>query len=278
MEAMGKVRVIALTLLCYCADMEGLRAQESGADLAKKLANPISSLISVPFQGNYDCCIAEEAAKYTLNIQPVVPLTLNEDWNLIVRTIVPVIYQEAPAIGFDDTFGLGDTTQSFFFSPSQPVHGITWGIGPAFLWPTGTDQEIDSGKWGAGPTGVVLRQQGPWTYGILANHIWSYADAGGEEKPEVSSTFLQPFINHTWPNTVGITLNTESTYNWETDEWTVPINVAVSRIVKFGKLPVSLQAGGRVYAVSPENGPEWGLRFSATMLFPRKQKTSGVEQ
>jgi hypothetical protein len=247
-------------------------AAQSDADLAQQLANPVSSLISVPFQFNYDCCFGpEDADRFTLNIQPVVPLSLNEDWNLIIRTIVPLIYQEAPASVLDDAFGLGDTTQSFFFAPSRPVNGIVWGVGPVFQWPTATDPDLGSEKWGVGPTGLILKQSSGWTYGILANHIWSFADTGGgdEERPDVSRTFLQPFLSHTFPNTVQLTLNAESTYDWEADEWTVPINAGVSRIFKFGNQRVSLGVQGRVYAVSPDGGPEWGARATATFLFPK---------
>ena len=134
---------------------------DTDQELARKLANPISSLISVPFQSNYDCCFGpRDSYRYTLNIQPVVPFSLNEDWNLIVRTIVPIVYQQAPAAGFDNRFGLSDTEQSFFFSPAQSVDGITWGVGPVFLWPTATNSELGTGKWGAGPAGVILKQQG----------------------------------------------------------------------------------------------------------------------
>jgi hypothetical protein len=258
------------------AEAPGAPAQASAggseADLAKQLANPISSLISVPFQFNYDCCFGpDDASKYTLNIQPVIPFSLTEDWNLIVRTIVPVVYLEAPAATLDDEFGLSDTLQSFFFSPSQPVNGITWGVGPAFLWPTATDPGLGTEKWGVGPTAVILRQQGGWTYGALANHIWSYADTGGgdDERPDVNQTFLQPFISHTFPNSVQITVNAESTYDWEADEWTVPINAGVSRVFNFGGQRVSLGVQGRVYAVSPDDGPEWGARAVATFLFPK---------
>ena len=266
-----------MTIQMGCTAIVGLAlppsatAQESDADLAKKLANPISSLVSLPFQFNYDCCIGpEEASKFTLNVQPVIPISLNADWNMIVRTIVPVVYLEAPAVGLENEFGLSDTLQSFFFSPSRPVNGITWGIGPAFLWPTGAGPEIATGKWGAGPTGVILRQQGGWTYGLLANHVWSYADSFGHDRPDVSQTFLQPFVSHTFPDTTNISINTESTYDWETEQWTVPINAGVSHVYKFGEQRVSLGIYGRVYAVSPDDGPDWGARAVATFLFPKK--------
>jgi len=158
---------------------EPTTASESAdsAELAKKLTNPVARRISVPFQFNYDEGFGpQDAFKLTLNIQPVVPLSLNEEWNLIIRTIVPVVYQDPPADGISSEFGLGDTTQSFFFSPKKPTAGgWIWAIGPVFLWPTGTDDLLDSGKWGAGPTALVLKQDHGWTYGMLANHLWSYA-------------------------------------------------------------------------------------------------------
>jgi hypothetical protein len=164
---------------------------------------------------------------------------------------------------------LGDTTQSFFFSPRNTPGGVTWGVGPAFLWPTGTDPLIDSGKWGVGPTFVILKQQSGWTYGVLMNHIWSYADAGGpNDRPEVNRTFLQPFLAYTWKDSTTLTLNTESTYNWTANEWTVPLNLDISHVYKFGKQPVSLDVGGRWYADTPEGGPNWGLRAVVTFLFP----------
>src|SRR5262249_39830895 len=144
---------------------------------------PVASLISVPFQMNYDCCFGpSDGGRYTLNFQPVVPLSLTSKWNLIVRTIVPVVYAESTAPGSGSAFGLSDTTQSFFFSPKAPVHGFILAAGPVILWPTGSS-ELGSKKWGAGVTALVLRQQGGLTYGVLANHIWSFADAGDNRRP-----------------------------------------------------------------------------------------------
>jgi hypothetical protein len=266
-----RIRLFVVAVLFLTAIASAAQAQVgSDAELAKKLANPISSLISVPLQYNFDCCFGPlEAERHILNIQPVIPTKLNPNWNLIVRTILPVIYLQAPALGLDDTFGLSDTLQSFFFSPSTTPGGITWGVGPAIQWPTGTDPLIDSGKWSAGPTAVILKQQSGWTYGALANQIWSFADAGGpNRRPEVNQTFIQPFLAYTWKDSTTLTLNTESYYYWQTDEWSIPINLFLSHVYNFGRQPVSLAVGGRWYADTVEDGPDWGLRAVVTFLFP----------
>ena len=226
--------IIVATLVFLAASGLSASAQDE-AELAKKLQNPIANLISVPIQNNWDFGIGSaNAMRYTLNVQPVIPFSLTRDWNLITRTIVPIIYAESPVEGGDSTTGLGDILQSFFLSPEKPVGGWIVGVGPVFLYPTATDEALGSGKWGIGPTAVVLRQDGPWTYGILANHIWSFADAGGhDDRPEVNQTFLQPFLAYTWKDSTTLTLNSESTYNWTAEEWTVPINLLVSHIYNF---------------------------------------------
>lgn len=261
---------IVFAPLATIATMSASSAQEAESDLAKKLSNPVASLISVPFQFNYDRGFGpEDGNRETLNIQPVIPISLNEDWNIISRTILPVIWQNDIAGPSGHQFGLGDTTQSFFLSPKEPTAGgIIWGVGPAFLLPTATDDLLGSGKFGIGPTAVVLKQEKEWTVGALANHIWSVAGEGN--RPDVNSTFLQPFLSYTTKDAWTFTLNTESTYDWESDEWSVPINFEISKLVKFGEQPVSFQAGARYWATAPENGPEgWGFRVAVTFLFPK---------
>ena len=240
-------------------------------DLAKKLANPVASLISIPLDLDYDQNIGprDNGERLSLTAKPVVPITLSEDWNLISRTVVPLVYQDDIFPGAGGQFGLGDTLQSFFFSPAEPTEGgLIWGVGPAFLLPTATDDLLGSEKWGLGPTGILLKQTGPWTYGILANHIWDVA--GDDDRADVNNTFLQPFVSYTTLDAWTFSLQTESTYSWENGEWSVPINAAVSKLLKLGKLPVQLKAGVRYWAESADAGPEgWGFKVGIVFLFPK---------
>jgi hypothetical protein len=240
---------------------------DQDAELAKQLQNPVASLISVPFQNNFEFNLGpnDDGFKYTLNFQPVIPVSLGKNLNLIIRTIVPIISQDDVIPGTSQT-GLGDIVQSFFFSPKKPVAGLILGFGPVFLWPSGTDPFLGSEKWGTGPTGLVLKQTGGWTYGFLFNHIWSYA--GESSRDYVSATFLQPFISYTTKTKTTFGVNTESTYDWRAEQWTVPINVSVSQLVKIGKMPVQFALGAKVYADGPSGAPDWGIRFVVTPLFP----------
>jgi hypothetical protein len=241
---------------------------DEAADLAKKLNNPISSLISVPFQSNWDFNIGPaDGTRYTLNIQPVIPLSISKDWNLIIRTILPVISQTDVFGNSGTQSGLGNTTQSFFLSPKAPGPGdITWGLGPVGYYPTNTDSLLGPDKWGLGPTFVALVQPGQWTIGVLANQIWSVG--GSHNDQNISSMFLQPFIVYTTKSHTSFALNTESTYDWEASQWTVPLNLMIQQVFKIGKQPMALQIGGRYYAAAPSGGADWGLRVNFTLLFP----------
>ncbi len=246
------------------------QAQEAAAepDLAQQLANPVASLISVPFQANWDFGIGvNDATRFTLNIQPVIPLSLNEEWNLIVRTILPVIDAESLAPGIDDASGLGDTVQSFFFSPKKPVGGWILAAGPVALWPTATDSQLGGEQWGAGPTALALRQKGPWTFGLLTNHLWSYA--GDNARAEVNATFIQPFVSYITSTKTTFTINSETTYDWTGQQWSVPVNLVISQLFKVGSQPMQAFVGGRYYLEGPDGGPEWGLRAGLVLLFPK---------
>jgi hypothetical protein len=266
LETLMKRHVTAAAVF-VCHIPVAVTAQE--ADLAKQLSNPVASLISVPFQLNYDENIGPDDAgsRILLNIQPVVQISLNASTNLISRTIVPLAWNDD--IGGSDDSGIGDIVQSFFFSPKEPTNGgLIWGVGPVFLLPTASDPSLGSEKWGAGITGVALKQSGPWTFGALGNHIRSFA--GADDRADINATFLQPFVSYTTPKATTFALNTESTYDWETEQWSVPINATVSQLVSIGNQPVSLTAGVRYWADTPENGPDGlGFRFGATLLFPK---------
>lgn len=249
------------------APAEAAPAPPSDTGLAQKLQNPVADLISLPLQFNYDEGFgSEDAPRLTLNVQPVIPFELNDEWNVISRTIVPVIYQDAPEPGRDDAFGIGDTVQSLFFSPKRPVGGWILGVGPVALLPTGTAPALRTEQFGLGPTAVALRQEGGWTFGVLANHIWGVTDS---DAPDVNATFLQPFVTYTFESATTLALNTEATYDWTGETWTVPINVIVSQLTTLGDQPVQFSLGVRYYADSPAGGAEWGLRFALTFLFPK---------
>ena len=244
---------------------------EDQTELAKKLANPISSLISVPIQVNYDKDIGpqEEGSKWVINIQPVIPFSMNENWNIITRTIMPLIDQEDIPVPGQGESGLGDIVASQFFSPKAlTATGWTWGVGPVWLLPTATDDSLGGEKWGIGPTAVALKQSGPWTYGMLFNHIWSFA--GDDDRTDINSTFLQPFLAYVTRTRTTFSINTESTYDWESEEWSVPINLTVAQMLRIGKLPVQIALAARYWVDTPETGPEgWGGRFQFTFLFPK---------
>jgi hypothetical protein len=260
---------LASTTITLCAQEPATDDKASAAELAKKLQNPIASLISVPIQNNFDFGAgpADDGFQYKVNVEPVVPFSLSEDWNIISRTILPVVYQD-DIFGTSSQSGLADTLQSLFFSPKEPMSsGWIWGAGPVFLLPTATDDLLGGEKWGAGPTAVLLKQEHGWTYGMLANQVWSFA--GDDDRADVSSTFLQPFLSYTTKKQTTFAVNTESTYNWEDEQWTVPLNFQVQQLVKIGEQPVAFLVGYRHYAETPDNGPDWGLRFTVTFLFPK---------
>jgi hypothetical protein len=231
----------------------------------------VAALISVPFQLNWDTGLAANGLgeKWLLNIQPVIPIVLSENWNLISRTILPFEAQSDVVPGDSHQSGLGDVAQSCFFAPREPLAG-GWilGAGPELVLPTATDISLGNGKWAVGPTMIALKQTpGAWTIGGLWGHVWSIA--GSSSRPELNATSLQPFVSKGLGGGVTVGANLEASYDWEGSHWVVPMNLSVSKVTKLGKQLVSLGAGVRYYLDAPAGGPNWGLRVTFTLLYPR---------
>ena len=241
------------------------------ADLAKKLSNPISDLVSVPFQFNWEQNVGpDKQTRFILNVQPVMPFALTPKLNLIARIIVPFVSQPPLVTGGTPAAGVSDILASFFFSPNSGSSFI-WGVGPVISLPSTAEPTLGTEKWSAGPTIVALKQAGPWTMGALSNQIWSFS--GNASRPEVNQMFVQPFLAYTTKKALTITLQSESVGNFEahTDQWTVPINLLFSKVATFGPLPASYQIGFDGYAAHPEGGPTWKIRGAIVLLLPRQK-------
>jgi opacity protein-like surface antigen len=239
-------------------------------DLAKKSQNPIADLVSVPFQSNTNFHTGPyNRTQEVLNIQPVVPLHINANWNLISRTIVPVISQPNPLVD-GNTNGIGDITQSLFLSPTHPG-ALIWGVGPVFTVPSATDPILGQGKVLAGPTAVLLTTPGHWVIGVLLNNQWS---VGGDPlRPSVNQFLAQPFVNYNMAHGWFLTTSPVITANWRAapdERWTVPIGGGIGRIFRLGDQPVSAYISAYYNAVRPDAAPTWQLRAELSLLFPER--------
>jgi hypothetical protein len=247
-------------------------AAPTAEELAKMAQNPVANLISVPFQNNTNFNVGPlNGTQNILNIQPVIPISLNKDWNLITRTILPVITQPGSVPDQGSTTGLGDMQISAFLSPANAV-GLIWGAGAIVQAPTHSDSQLGNKHWGLGPTAVALhlRPGDPWVYGALVNNVWS-GGAGGND-PSYNNFLLQPFVNYNLPGGVYLNSAPVITANWKAEgsqRWTVPLGGAVGKIFHFGPLPVNMQLGAYYNVIKPDNGADWQLRFQMQFMFPK---------
>ncbi len=244
-------------------------AQEAERNLAQELTNPIASLYTLPLQLNFDkdLGVDGEGTQEVLNAQPLIPFSLNEDWHLISRTIVPFIHQEDVAWKGQDESGVGDILQSFFFSPSEtPEHGWIWGVGPAASMPTASRDVFGIDSWALGPTAVALKTKGAWTVGVLVNHLWSL-DGGSND---YNGTYAEPWVSYVLPSNTTLSVSAETVYDWNGSDLALPVNFIVDQLVSIWDQPVSIGATAKYWADSAKGGPEgWGLRLQVTLIWPK---------
>ncbi len=249
-----------------------VRAAMSPEELAKLAQNPVGDLISVPFQNNTNFNVGPyNGTQNILNIQPVIPVEINKDWNIITRTIVPVISQPQLSPTTDRTSGIGDTVFSAFLSPAQP-HGLIWGVGPVVQLPTNTSDELGNKNWGLGPTFVVLHLElgNPWVYGVLANNLWSLSSS--KQGGSYNNGLIQPFVNYNFPGGLYLVSGPILTVDWKADsgqQWTVPLGGGIGKIFHIGKLPVNTSLQAYYNVVHPDNGANWQLRAQVQFMFPK---------
>lgn len=263
---------VSVFVAALLASMPG-HAEMSAEDLAKAAQNPIGNLVSVPLQNNTNFGVGPEGGTQNiLNIQPVIPFKANEDWNIITRTIVPLIWQPGSVPDEGTTFGLGDIQFSAFLSPSTPgAGGLIWGVGLITQLPTDTS-DLGNKNWGLGPTAVVLKLEkgNPWVYGALANNVWSLS--GDRRGGSYSNFLIQPFVNYNFPDGTYINSAPIVTADWKAEsgqQWTVPLGMGVGKILRFGSLPVNTQVGAYYNVVKPDNGANWQLRAQVQFMFPK---------
>ncbi|MDU8885741.1 hypothetical protein RXV94_06185 [Yeosuana sp. MJ-SS3] len=249
------------------AQTEETTKSSSAEELAKQLANPVAALISVPFQNNFDFNVGPlDGFRYNLNVQPVIPISINEKWNMISRTIIPIITQSDVTEKGNNETGLGDIAQSIYFSPKEAKNGLVWGVGPVLLLPTATDDVLGLNKWAAGPNALLLKIKGQWTYGGLVNHMWSYA---GNGNTDINATFFQPFLTYASKSGASITISSENTQSWDNDIFGGFIGAYYNKVTSFGKQMVQIGAGPKVYYGNNPFNPTWGIRANIILLFPK---------
>jgi hypothetical protein len=242
------------------------------ATLAEKLQNPIADLISLPFQNNTNFNVGpNKGTQDILDIQPVIPIHINEDWNVITRTILPLVWSPSfqPAATVPP-FGLAPITFSAFLSPAQTIDGWTWGVGPIIELPTATNKTLGSNVWGVGPAFVAVRTAHPWVYGVLVNTAFSLGGTPGPAGTRYVLTTINPFINYNFGEGWFVGSSMVTTASWDTggQKWTLPVGAQFGKLIKIAdKLPVNLLVGAYYNALRPTGTGTWQLRTQVTFIF-----------
>lgn len=258
--------VMAMTLLSPA------RAEMSAEDLAKLAQNPLGNVISLPFQNNSNLNFGpQKGTQNVLNIQPVIPISVNEDWNVITRTVLPVISMPSVTPGGSRIDGIGDTVFTAFLSPAKPGKWI-WGLGPVVQLPTNSSKDLGNSNWGMGPSAVVLHldPDDPWLYGVLANNTWSLSmnQPGGS----YNTGLIQPFVNYNTPSGLYFTSAPIATVDWKAangQQWTVPVGGGIGKIFRIGGVPVNTLIAAYYNVIKPDFGPNWQIRAQVQLMFPK---------
>jgi hypothetical protein len=268
------LRAAALSAVMWFAT--SAHAELSPEDLAKIAQNPVGNLISVPFQENAYFNVGPlDGTQNVLNIQPVIPISINDDWNIITRTILPIISLPGFAPGQSSTSGIGDVQISAFLSPAKPGAWI-WGVGAITQLPTHSNNLLGNNNAGLGPTAVLLHLEhgSPWVYGVLANNVWSVGSGTPTlgSSPKYSNGLIQPFVNYNFEGGAYVTSSPIITANWEargSQQWTVPMGGGVGKLFKIGRLPVNTQISGYYNVVRPDFAANWQIRAQVQFMFPK---------
>ena len=275
MKSMKTLGMALATALFIFANAWGQEMNKS--DLAQKAQNPVADLISIPFQNNMNFNVGpQDEIQNILNIQPVAPFSLTEKWNLITRTIAPIIWQPELMPGRGRTTGLGDINFTGFLSPAEPGR-LIWGAGPILQFPSATDDALGVGKWCVGPSAVFLMMNPPWVNGVLINNVWSFA--GSDTRRDVNQMLIQPFVNYNLPDGWYLVSAPIITANWEADSgnrWTIPIGIGAGKVLRLGRLPLNCSAQGYYNLDKPVTGGDWTLRLQVQVLLPKAMFSGGT--
>jgi hypothetical protein len=251
--------LVAITILCA---PRGVHAQAKSSELAEALSNPVAPLLGVQLQSDLEWSggPASDGSRYTVTLQPVIPFALTDDWNVISRSNLAFAHQSNLVAVDAHATGLANTTESLFLSPKRTrVSGLTWGLGPIVALPA-TNPQLGTGAVGLGPTFAIIHTVDPVVYGILVEQVWSF---GG------SQVYLQPQVAWTL-GAAGTSLRarSETTHEWHTRSWTVPVIVDVAQVVDIADRSFEVSFGPIVYVERPEDAPRWGLRATITLAVP----------
>lgn len=258
---------LTFIVVILCIHAPAFAQNTDNQNISKELDDPVSDLINMPVQMNWDSRGGknDHGQHYYLKFQPVIPLRVYHNWRVISRSIIAV--ENKHGFGYTGKTGLGDLTQTFFISPTFHDETFKWGIGPAFLIPTATEKQLGNEKWGAGPSFALLKETPSWSFGLITRHIWSFA--GNADTADVNKSVLQPYITRHFKNGWAVKVNPEYTYDWVSHQGELPINLTFSKVITLHQTPLRFSFGGRYYADKMSGGPDWGLRASVTLVFPR---------